>query len=683
MQSRESDMSDYLDRIFGAGGLLAERFDGYEPRPMQVDMAKAIERAFDAQENLIVEAPCGVGKSFAYLAPAVRKARESRRQVIVATANIALQEQLASKDLPFLQDLLADDCPFTYALLKGKGNYLCKRRLAEFIAKVESGRVNLNPWKRKQLSDIERWAEETDTGDKSELAFHPDDDVWRGVCGDTEECVGDVCGEDCFFSHARTRAWEADVVVTNYHLLFSHISLLATAGRHCIFPDLPFLICDEGHELPDIARSFLGWRVTDFGVRLIVNMLEREGDRLVGDEDTEDRGKFLLQLGSTIDSEARKVFTRLDDLRTDPEKLHYDGCRLRRPGLFDPGALLESLLAAHPQVVRLEAEAEGPKTKAMFTRIATAITNLSNRLADAYHLAGDPHFVYWLEENRGRRGGTVLCAKPVDVAPHLNHFLFRDVPQEELEKGTLPTPISVIVTSATLSTGGNFDFISRELGYEGGGAMELPSPFDFTQQALFVCPEMYNQPNARDFPNEVAFHVNGVIDVAEGRTLGLFTSYRNLNAMRGKIESNGKSILFQGDGPRTRLVNQFREELSTSLLGTMSMWTGVDVQGESLTALVIDKLPFPSPSDPVMDALKEIRSNSFISDFIPRATMIFKQGFGRLIRSRRDYGVVVVLDRRLFDKSYGGLIMRSLPPCRRTRDVSEVRPFLRAHREGR
>jgi len=678
-------LSEFTDLVFGDDGLLAAQFEGYEPRSMQTDMANAVEAAFGAKEHLIVEAPCGTGKSFAYLVPAVQKALAAKVQVIVATANIALQEQLASKDLPFLQGLLADDAYFTFALLKGKGNYLCTRRLGKFSAKVESRSVNLPTWKRKQLTDIQAWAKKTVTGDKSELDFNPDGDVWMHVCGDTEECAGDSCdGFTCYFLRARATANEANIVVTNYHLLFAHVALLHATGRHCIFPDLQYLICDEAHEIPNIARSFLGWQVTDYAPRHIVNLLEEEGDRLADSDskDDRDRGQVFFRVAQEVDAEHRKLFQVFDKLRTDPERIYYDGIRMRRKGLFDPEPLANAIEAAKVFLLKLSRAAGGEKMKALYNSVISMAGNLVMRLSDAYHLVGDPNVVYWLEEKHGRGKGTRLCAKPVDVSAHLRQFLFRSVSAESLHKGFPDTPQSVVITSATLSTGGNFDFIEREIGYEGGKTLELDSPFDFSRQALFVCPEMENTPRDKGFCDEVAWHVNELIEAADGRVLGLFTSYRNLDAMRETVkDSNGRKVLYQGDAPRTKMVRQFRDELTTSLLGTMSMWTGVDVQGESLTALVIDKLPFPSPSEPVMDALKEIRPNSFMTDFIPRATMIFKQGFGRLIRSQRDYGVVVVLDRRLFDKPYGGLIMRSLPPCRRTRNVGEVGPFLKYHRE--
>lgn len=632
-------MSDYLQDIFGADGLFARRFAGYETRPGQVALARAVDDAFAAGEHLLAEGPCGTGKGMSYLVPSVRHAVTRGKKVIVATANIALQEQLVGKDLPLLREILPE--PFTFALMKGKNNYACSDRLyAGQVGNLFSDSVASED--QEQYAAILAWARETETGDVSELSFKPRPSLWRKLCGDAEECDGDRCRKtECFAFKARQAAREAQIVVCNYHLLFSHLQVRAATGMDLILPPFDLAVCDEGHEMAEIARDFFGFRVTEFALRRLVRPLVRAG---------------ALDLGARIREAAEVFFRSVREYGRSPR--HKARIKERS---FVEGRPVLAALDAHQRYwsARRDAAADDEEARDIARRLARG-ESLRERLDAALRLE-DENFVYWVEEDD--QGRATLSGKPIDVAPYLREELFGATE-------------SVAVTSATLATGGNFDFIRDQIGLEGNRELVVESPFDFREQVLLVVPEMACEPNDPSFPEEVAGEFGEILDLVGGRTLGLFTSYRNLHAVYDRIAGNGHRILVQGERPRTQLVQDFKEDVASVLIGTASFWTGIDVPGESLTCLVIDRLPFPTPDDPVMDAVCERDKRWFARQSIPRAVIALRQGFGRLIRSRRDRGVVVVFDRRLVEKPYGKVFLRSLPDCRRSRQLESIARFL-------
>jgi ATP-dependent DNA helicase DinG len=632
-------MSDYIEGIFGASGLLAQRFAGYETRPGQVALARAVDSAFAAGEHLLAEGPCGTGKSVAYLTPAVHHAATRGKKVVVATANIALQEQLVGKDLPLLAEILPDE--FSFALLKGKNNFLCPDRLYE-------GQVNalfadvFDPDEEEQYASICAWAGETATGDVSELPFRPRPGLWRKLCGDAEECDGERCKKTgCFAWQARERARDAHVIVTNYHLLFAHLQLRAATGMDLILPAFDLAVCDEGHEMAEIARDFFGFRVTESALRRLARPLARTG---------------AAELASQIQMAADAFFHAVREYRRSPR---YKA-RIKEAGFADGTAILHAL-DAHQRywAARREAVEDDEEARRIARRLASG-ESLRSRIAAALRL-DDENFVYWIEEDE--QGRVVLAGKPIDVAPYLREELFAKAE-------------SVVVTSATMTTGGTFDFIREQIGLEGGRELAVESPFDFREQVLLVVPEMACEPNSPSFAGEVGLEFGKLLDIVGGRTLGLFTSYRNMHAVHERIAGNGHRILVQGDRPRTQLVQEFKEDVASVLLGTTSFWTGIDVPGESLTCVAIDRLPFPTPDDPVMDAICERDRRWFARHSIPRAVIALRQGFGRLIRARTDRGVVVIFDRRLIEKPYGKVFLRSLPECRRSRKPESIARFL-------
>jgi ATP-dependent DNA helicase DinG len=483
----------------------------------------------------------------------------------------------------------------------------------------------------------------TKTGDVSELPFEPPARLWRRFSVSADDCKGSDCHfyEECHPVRARAVAAEANVIVTNYHLLFAHLQVREATGEDLVLPPFDIAILDEGHKAADIARDFFGFRVTAGSVRWAGRLLSKAG-----------AGK----LGDKLNAETDRFFDRLLTLR---RSTAYK-TRLRQPHAVPWSELCAALReAARAYTGACEAATDSDE-RAELRRVLRRAETLAEQIETAMTLA-DPGAVSFIEEDM--KGRALLCAKPIEVASRLRQTLF-DATE------------SVTVTSATLSTGGSFDFVARELGVPDPRAIIADTPFRWEEQALLIVPEGMPEPNAPSFPASVASTFAEIIDLARGRTLGLFTSYRNLNATYQRVAGNGHRVLKQGDMPRTALIEEFRRDVGSVLLGTESFWAGVDVPGESLSCVVIDRLPFPTPDDPVLDAITQRDSRWFTNYSVPRAVIAFKQGFGRLIRTVTDRGVVVVLDRRLVTKPYGRLFTDSLPNVLKSRRLDSIRRFL-------
>lgn len=641
--------SAYIGEVFGDGGYLAKANPGYEPRPQQVRLAQEVERAFSDARHLLAEGPCGVGKSFAYLVPAVHHATQRRKKVVIATANIALQEQLVAKDLPFLQRILP--WKFTFALMKGIGNYLCLEKLSDVEVK-RAGMFGGEP----DLDRLWDWSQETLTGDMSELKFQPAPQAWSQVSTTSDECLGKDCPfrEDCHAYAARDAAAEADIVVTNYHMLFAHLQIRRETGMDALLPPFDFLICDEAHKAPDIARDFFGFKVSRSQLRRLSSTLEKLG---------------WEKLAKGVREAADSYFDQVSDFFHGGQ--YKTRLKAPLPFRFTPlqVPLGEALRDLRREEEQLEEDAPVDGTKAMegaqrrlgmVRRARKATENALTRLKEVDTLA-NAESVYFIETGQGEN--ISLCAKPISAAPALKSELF-DLTE------------SVVVVSATLSTGGSFDYIRKELGVDNALELEVGSPFNFQEQALLIVPHGLPAPNDEGFIDKVGDAFDAIIHGIGGRTLGLFTSYKNLNAVHERIGGNGFTVLKQGDAPRGMLIDRFKREPATVLLGTESFWAGVDVPGESLSCVIIDKIPFPTPDDPVLDAITARNKNWFADYSIPRAIIQLKQGFGRLIRCRTDRGAVVICDPRLVEKGYGRKFIAALPPTLKSRDIAHVADFL-------
>jgi ATP-dependent DNA helicase DinG len=432
-------------------------------------------------------------------------------------------------------------------------------------------------------------------------------------------------------------------VVTNYHVLFTHLVLLKETGRPILLPPFDALVLDEAHAAGDIARQCFGFEVTPYGLERLAVRAQGLGEK---------------QLARQLRQESREFFGQAGELTNVAEPQ----MALRMPGQIDGSALAGTLkcLASKADKVAKDGQT-GPRRQADGAVVERLARLNSERIAEATELT-DEGKVYWVQQDR--KGRVRIVGQPVDVDHTLAAELFARTK-------------SVSLVSATLTTSGNFGYIRRELGVPTDAReLAVDSPFDFESQALLVVPEDMVEPGDEHFPQMVTGVIEDVIDQCDGRTLGLFTSYRVLNAVHRQLPRNGHTILRQGDAPRTQLTRQFKEDISSVLLGTESFWTGIDVPGEALIALVIDKLPFPTPSDPIAQAHIERDRNNFRNYFLPRAIITLRQGVGRLIRTKSDIGVVVLLDRRVADRRYGNQVLRVLPSMQTTRQLENITRFL-------
>ena len=652
-------MSDYINDVFGETGLLAQHILGYKPRPGQVDLARFVDKSIVNLTHLLAEAPTGTGKTLAYSVPAsyhasiafdrarasgvsVEEAKRIRakHRVVIATANISLQEQLVRKDLPFLSKILP--WKFKFALLKGWRNYLCLNKIEEGAKGVPD--IGDLP----EIARVNAWAQGTETGDRSELSFEPTSRVWDRFSISTDDCGGDDCPQfdRCHAERAYSEAAASEIIVVNYHLLFAHYRvLMLTQGNASLLPPFGVVIMDEGHKAADVARDFFGWQITEGSIQYAGKLLEDatplvlEGRRFFSDLETYFRGgkyKIRLREPHAIDSE--KIVAALHDASSE-----Y-GCEI--------DALIR--VAGDPENMPKSARVQYKK----LCRRADRCDELANQINSAMTLL-DPN-VYFIEEENRR---IVLKKRLVNVSEALRACLFHE--------GS-----SVSVTSATLAANQSFKFVAGEMGVDDPKTLIARSPFSLREQALLVIPQGLPDPKTREFDQAIPALCAKVIMLAHGRTLGLFTSYRNLNAAYDKACETGYRILKQGDMPRTALIEAFRKDVNSVLLGTESFWAGMDVPGESLSCVFIDRLPFTHVEDPVLDAISAADPKAFWNYSVPKAIIAFKQGFGRLIRSIDDRGVVVLADSRVVTKGYGAEFLNSLPGVRLSRNLEDVGVFL-------
>lgn len=651
-----------LEQVFKAEGLLAAHNPQYIRREPQLQLARAVHRALTEHRHLMVEAPCGVGKSLGYAVPAILtkplrkttvvdaqgRSKQTYKPIIIVTANIALQEQLVNKDLPFLQRALT--VPFTFGLLKGRQNYVC-RTMAEY------GNVSAERDTDEDKLAVERltsWALSTTTGDKSELNFEPPPHLWRRFSITNDECPGSLCPlfNECHGYRAQERALGADVIVTNYHTLFADIFLRITTGGSILPDDCP-VIMDEAHEAADIARDVMGGALST-------------GSTLAAFAAC---AKAKLCARGQHDKEVYALFSTLT------EHIQHGNYKNRlRQNKFTNAAHLGERLLGYADRASREIEMNASAyTKVERTTLLSAIKRATNtarllQLVDELPEA----YVISLEQPQDRTGYVTAEIKVVE-------------PAKILQK-TLYLRPSVIGTSATLTAQGSFELVRTELGAPRDltDYAELPSPFDFQRQSLLIIPKnIPENPNSDEFRTAMADALCETVRNARGRTLGLFTSYRNLRIAGDALRAAGcpYRVLQQGDAPRMLLASEFRDDVTSVLLGTTSFWTGIDIQGEALSCVFIDKLPFPEMGNPVLDALGDRYDDVFSRFSLPRTIMMFRQGIGRLIRSVHDRGVMVVLDQRLRTKNYGHGFIRSLPAMPHADSLDAIRTFFE-HEHG-
>lgn len=681
----------YLDALFGASGYLSRAFPNYRPRPGQIALAEAVDRAIVARGHLLAEGPTGTGKSLAYAAPASYHAWSTGRPVVIVTANIALQEQIVTKDLPLLRRVAP--WPFTFALLKGRNNYLCVDRF--YRHEAEKSRPSLydpKPEERKQLPIIEQWAADcvkagigVETGDVSDLPFEPLPQLWKQFSVAASDCKRSRCRfkDECFAIEASERAKQAHVIVTNYHMLYAHLAVYLQTGIDVVISPFEVAILDEAHKAADIARDVFGFKITGETLRRVEKTIA-DDDRDLAERLQHAGGDFLLwmlELRRNRDRYKSRLTGDFSAAEVRAWQELNDALEVACTLLSEKAEYLEAELA------RLEGEGLGmsDEAKELGDQLGDAeiardrAVGVRHNLKQAMHPRENARGVFFLEEDE--RGRVSVCSKLVEAADALRPGLFEKhvAPPQKPQGGP---PVTVIATSATLATAGDsFEFVARELGCPPGYAsLVASSPFDWPNQCLFICPEGMPEPNAPEFKDAVAAVVERTIRLARGRTLGLFTSRRVLehtyNAVAKPCVELGYTLLRQGDAPRTALIDTFKRDVSSVLLGTESFWAGVDVPGESLSVVVIDRLPFPTPDDPILDAVASRDKDWFQHYSIPRAMIAFKQGFGRLVRSLECRGVVVCCDSRLVGKRYGKQFLRAMPPVPKSTRLDAIAEWL-------
>ena len=644
-----------VGEILGPGGLVARAIPGYEPRPSQLAMAERVAEALERRRPLLVEAGTGTGKTLAYLVPAIL----SGLKVVVSTGTKNLQEQIFKKDIPLLQELMPR--PFTAACMKGVSNYLCLRRFHEHVGRQAS--LSSDGKLESTLDAIAAWAATTDSGDRGELPQLSDDSpVWRDVSPTQETRLGQKCPyfERCHVTQARRRAYAADVVIVNHHLFFADLALRSQWPDVQLLPPYEAVIFDEAHQLEDVATDYFGVGVSS----LRVMALTRDLQRALAQDNAPDK---LGASGAHVDARALLLF---DALR---RRLAGKGDRVTVEAATwagEPEAAAHALdnaleeLEAALGAVHGEALGDGGNEAAALGRRARAIRDDLALLVDGVQKF-DRHHVFWAEQ----RGRTVLLhASPVDVSE-----IFR-----ERLLGTVET---TIFTSATLTAGGSFDFLRARLGLESAMEERLASPFDYARQALLYLPKDLPEPGEAAFAEAAARRMRELVDITDGRAFLLFTSHRQMQRVHALLAPQlERPVLLQGDKPKHLLIEEFKRRLGSVLFATASFWEGVDVVGEALSLVVIDKLPFSPPDDPLVAAraglLEDAGQDAFVHYHVPRAALALAQGFGRLIRHRSDRGIVALLDRRSVLKPYGRRVLAGLPPdCPRTQRLEDVRSF--------
>jgi ATP-dependent DNA helicase DinG len=665
-----------LHEFFSPNGILSQSSLVYEHRPGQYEMARAVEAALKDQRHLVVEAGTGTGKTLAYLLPALRFARERGQRVIVSTGTKNLQEQLYFKDIPFLESVLG---PLKVCYMKGRANYLCKHKLyALRDSPMLTGLEEID-----QFHQIARWEPTTATGDRTELVGLPENSqLWAKLDARTEACLGQTCPdwEGCFVTRMRRKALESDLIIVNHHLFFADLNIklqLAQAENAPpdagILPAAAAVIFDEAHELEDIASNYFGIGLTNARVDELV----RDTDSMLKAQKAS--SSAVESACQTLKERSRMFFAALPVESQPLGRMPFD--RVQREAFLEADG--DTYLAALNALTRLETELDRIKnvdeTKGLVTRTRTISQSLRFLLE-----SDDPNTVFWIERRATAgvrnlaRGGqplytTQLQATPIDVSSILTGNLFDQYP-------------SVILTSATLTVAPvnsgdtGFTHITRRLGLDSTRELVVPSHFDYSRQALLYLPQHMPDPRDLDFLPQAAEKMRRVLEITRGRAFCLFTSYAQMRALYERMAAElPYPLLLQGSAPRNALLDQFRSTPNAILFATSSFWQGVDVQGEQLSCVIIDRLPFAVPSDPVvkarMTAIEEAGGKPFFDLQIPAAVITLKQGFGRLIRSLSDRGVLVLLDPRIRSQRYGKVFLESLPPYRITNDIAQVEAF--------
>jgi ATP-dependent DNA helicase DinG len=638
-----------MERYFGPNGLLAQKVQGFEYRAPQQEMAQAVFESIRSGIPLLVEAGTGTGKTWAYLIPAIL----SGKKVVVSTGTKTLQDQILDHDIPLLKRLVSPQ--LQAVCLKGRRNYLCRRRIRAFA---------YQPTFRNRTEGVlyrrfQNWATKTETGDRAEISWLPDSfHVWNEVSSSSEQCPGQQCEDHgrCFLTRARSEASRAQLVVVNHHLFFADLALKAKELGEAI-PPYDAVVFDEAHQVEDTAGIYFGVQLSSVRVaelsRDIVGESRKEptlAKSLKGVKGITDQLEVLAR--TLYQSLSKGKNTQQGRFRLDRDKT----------GKLFQQTCEQLTLACEQLSAMLSTKGDSKPTIECFHRRSVELAQASREILEQ----DDPSLVYWYEMTPH---AVFLQGTPIEIAPILGKQLYSRTP-------------AVVMTSATLSIAGSFDYARQSLGTpENAKAMNLQSPFDFMKQAMIYIPKGFPLPHEPSFCERMAEQALEILESTRGRALFLFTSYRNMNEMHQQLRDRlPYPLLVQGEKPKRALLAEFKEKVDSVLLATSSFWQGIDVPGEALTCLLIDKLPFEVPDDPLvaarMERMEEQGKSSFYAFQIPRAVIQLKQGIGRLIRSASDHGIIVLFDSRLLTKSYGRVFLKSLPSCRTVHSIGEIGGFI-------
>ena len=681
-----------IENYFAKDGILAKEIKGFEYRQEQEEMAQYIQDAINEDRKIIVEAGTGTGKTLAYLIPSIKWAVTNKKKVIIATNTINLQEQLLLKDIPLAKSIIKDE--FSYVLVKGRNNYVCKRLFNELVLGKSIDIETFSMEAREQIEYILKWGNKTKTGDKAELTFEVYPDVWELVQSTTELCLGKKCPyrKECFYMKTRMEKMEADILISNHHVFFADLNVRAETdfdSEYLILPRYDMVIFDEAHNVESVARSYFSVEVSKISFTRLLNRIyqkknkrKKEKSALIRVEDTVDEKNLedseqyiyllntlkeeisiLQNIGDEYFDEIRKIYETNTEAPIKKSLNNFEMTKSRfLENLREKKDIFQSKLADFLNLMMsFNNVIDGEKDK------NPEVINFNNHLKmfkayiDSFKFINsfeDDNYIYWLDIN-SKRTNVILTATPLNIAQKLSTVLF-----DNLDR--------LVFASATIVVNGNFDYFKKSLGLNEEDCIEaiIKSPFDYDEQmSVYIPSDIQDSENINAFVSDASKFILNILLKTNGKAFILFTSYTMLNqiyySISKKLKDKGFEVFLHGDKPRSQIIKEFKEAENPILFGTTSFWEGVDVQGENLSNVIITKLPFLVPTDPVVSAIskkiEEDGGNSFMDFQLPEAIIKFKQGVGRLIRKKTDSGNIFILDNRILKKRYGSLFINALP----------------------